>query len=94
VVLLALDWILWLASALPALVSGLASGTPAYFTVSFVTALFGPLWVLGTAFAVIGFHRGGSARNRTFAIIGAAMTGAMMAVTVLVAMLFAAGMVA
>lgn len=92
-VLLCLDWILWLTIGLPTLVGGLMTGQAAYLFVAFVSALFGPLWVVGTVLSVLGFHRGGSARNRTLSLVGAALTTGMMAVVVLVAALFATGAV-
>lgn len=92
-VMLAMDWILWLAVGLPALIGGLVAGQAAYLFVGFVSALFGPLWVIGTVMSVIGFHRGGSTRNRTLSLIGAVMTTAMTGLVVLVSALFATGVI-
>lgn len=91
--LLGLDWVLWLAFGLTALVGGLIESDASYRISTTVIAVFGPLWVLGTVAAVIGFHRGGSRRNRQLALLGAVLTVTMMGVVVLTALLFALGMI-
>ncbi|MBI5161341.1 MAG: hypothetical protein HY996_08010 [Micrococcales bacterium] len=92
-VLLAADWVLWLVFGLPVLIGAALTNGAAYLAVTAATAVSGPLWVLGTVLAVIGFHRGGSVQNRRTALLGAVLTVAEMGLVVLLAMLFAGGVI-
>lgn len=89
--LLAVDWVLWLAFSFPALLHGALTGDATYVFATTLTAVFGPIWVLGTVLSVIGFRRGGGIRNRRVALIGGALAVVKMAVVVLTALLVAVG---
>lgn len=92
-VLLAADWVIWLVFGLPTLIRAAVTSGASYLEVTAATAFTGPLWVLGTVLAVIGFHRGGGARNRQVTLLGALLTVLMMGLVVLLAMLFAVGVI-
>jgi hypothetical protein len=90
-VLIAVDWVLWMIFALPAVLHALLVRESGYLYGVLPFVLFGPILVLGTVFAVVGFHRGGSRLNRIVSLLGAGLALLMMAVAVTLGMLCATG---
>jgi hypothetical protein len=90
-VLLAVDWVLWLIFALPAVLHAMLTSADGYLYGVIPFVLFAPLLVLGTVFAVVGFHREGSRVNRIVSLTGAGLGLLMMALAVTEALLCATG---
>lgn len=89
--LVAVDWILWLIFALPTVLHALITRENGYLYGVLPFVVFGPMLVIGTVFAVVGFHRGGSRTNRIVSLLGAGLALLDMAVAVALGLLCAVG---